>query len=126
MSIAFVDTSLMVALVLGESDAIAIENQLNSFTRVSASNLLEAELRSVCHRERQGFDDGLLKHVRWIEPDRALTAEITRVLAAGYVRGADCWHLAAALFVAPDPTGFSFLTRDVRQREVARALGFDT
>lgn len=126
MSIAFVDTSLIVALVLGESDSAAIENQLNGFTRVSASNLLEAELRSVCRREQCELDDSLLKDVRWIEPDRPLTAEISRVLAAGYVRGADCWHLATALFVAHDPTGFTFLTRDVRQRDVAKALGFDT
>jgi predicted nucleic acid-binding protein len=126
LKIAFVDTSLIVAMVLGEPDSIAIANQLNSFARVSASNLLEAELRSVCHREQRTFDDSLLKDVQWIEPDRALTDEITRVLAAGYVRGADCWHLATALFVAGDPNGFTFLTRDVRQREVAHALGFDT
>lgn len=51
-------------------------------------------------------------------------AEIARVPAAGYVRGADCWRLAAALYVAPEPGELSFVTLDARQREVAAALGF--
>ena len=72
------------------------------------------------------LQEDLLSEIQWIEPNRALTAEITRVLTAGYVRGADCWHLASALFLAPNPTGFTFLTRDVRQREVAQTLGFET
>ena len=126
MSVAYVDTSLIVAMVLGEADAVAIAQQLNRFDRVSSSNLLEAELRSVCQRERRELDVAVLKGFQWIEPNRALTEEITRVLLAGYVRGADCWHLATALFVAPDPTGFTFLTRDKRQRDVAAALGFET
>ncbi len=126
MRFAYVDTSLIVAMVLGEADAASIAHQLNGFDRVSSSNLLEAELRSVCHRERRKLDVAMLKGFQWIEPNRALTKEITRVLDAGYVRGADCWHLATALFATPDPTGFTFLTRDVRQRDVAAALGFQT
>ena len=34
------------------------------------------------------------------------------------------WHLAHALFLAPDGKDLGFLTLDVRQREVAAALGF--
>ena len=65
----------------------------------------------------------LLSSIVWVHPDRALTAEIKTVLGAGYVRGADLWHLACALFVAPKRE-IAFLTLDVRQREISEELGF--
>jgi hypothetical protein len=58
-------------------------------------------------------------------PDRPLTGEIARVLAAGYVRGADCWHLATALYLTDDPSSLTFLTVDERQKSVAVSLGFE-
>ena len=57
-------------------------------------------------------------------PDRPLHTEIAKVLAAGYLRGADCWHLATALYLSVDPSQLAFTTADDRQRTVARALGF--
>ena len=126
MRTAYVDTSVLVSMALREPEETEIARLLSQFGRVVASNLLEAELRSVCVRERIAPEEDLLSEFQWIEPNRPLTAEITRVLSAGYVRGTDCWHLASALFLAPDPAGFTFLTRDVRQREVAQALGFET
>ena len=45
---------------------------------------------------------------------------------AGYLRGADLWHVAAALFVAHEPGSIAFLTLDRRQRAVADTLGFPT
>jgi hypothetical protein len=48
----------------------------------------------------------------------------THLLDAGYVRGADCWHLATALYLAPDAGDLVFLTLDLRQRAVAKTLGF--
>ena len=68
----------------------------------------------------------LLDELEFVIPTRSLGAEIIRVLDAGYVRGADCWHLATALYLAPDPGELTFVTLDVRQREVAKALGFAT
>ncbi len=65
-----------------------------------------------------------LAALAWATPDRALTAEIDTVLAAGYVRGAVCWHLATALYFAPEPEDISFVTLDTRQARVASALGF--
>jgi len=47
------------------------------------------------------------------------------VLSAGYVRGADLWHLAAALFVDPQRE-IAFITRDDRQKALARTLQFAT
>ena len=45
-------------------------------------------------------------------------------LRAGHLRGADLWHIATALYVAPDPFSIAFATLDQRQAEVAAALGF--
>jgi hypothetical protein len=49
---------------------------------------------------------------------------MTRVLSAGYARGADCWHLATALYVATDPSEMAFVTLDSAQSKIARKLGF--
>ena len=57
-------------------------------------------------------------------PIRRLTGEIDRALACGYVRGADLWHLACALFVTPEPADLAFLTLDAGQAGVAGRLGF--
>ena len=42
----------------------------------------------------------------------------------GYLRGADLWHIAMALYVAPPAEDIVFITLDGTQREVASALGF--
>ena len=89
-----------------------------------ASNLVEAELRAAAARERVELDADLLTWLDWVLPDRPLTDELTRVLSAGYLRGADAWHLACALYLAGDPADLPFLTLDGRQRVVARRLGF--
>jgi hypothetical protein len=62
--------------------------------------------------------------VDWISPARRLTRELERVMSGGYVRGADAWHLACALFLDPDANELMFLTLDKRQRAVAKAIGF--
>ena len=64
--------------------------------------------------------------MKWVFPERALTAEFEQVLAGGQVKGADAWHLACALYVARDPRDLTFLTLDVRQRAAARRVGFAT
>lgn len=75
-------------------------------------------------RERSASTPALFKGISWVIPDRPLHAEIARVLEAGYVRGADCWHLASALYLAREPEALIFLTLDMRQLAVARKLGF--
>lgn len=114
----------MVSIAFGEPGSTTLEKKLASFDQFSSSGLLEAELMSAMTRERMPMPPQLLARVRWVMPGRPLQDEISRVLNAGYVRGADCWHLATALFLAPDPSNISFLTLDVRQGDVARSLGF--
>jgi predicted nucleic acid-binding protein len=124
MKLAYVDTSCLIAVAFGEAGAAALARRLAKFDVLAASDLLEAELRSAFLREGVEPEPELLAAVSWVLPDRPLHAEIERVLAAGYVRGADCWHLATALYLAEDPSGITFLTLDERQAAVARTLGF--
>lgn len=124
MKVAYVDTSCLVALMFGESGGLALARRLKGFDELVAANLLDAELRAVFARERIPANADLPFPISWILPDRPLTDEIERVLDAGYVRGADCWHLATALYLAEEPEAIAFVTVDERQRSVARTLGF--
>ncbi len=124
MKVAYVDTSCLVAIAFGERGSTALARRLAGFDELVSANLLEAELRSAFAREGVEPDVALLTTVSWIIPDRPLNAEIEQVLRAGYLRGADCWHLATALYLAGEPAAISFMTLDERQRDVALSLGF--
>lgn len=114
------------ATAFGEKDAVAIARRLARYDRVLSSPLLEAELFSALLREGREVTSAWSSAIEFVIVDRPLSPEVTRVLAAGYLRGADCWHLATALYVAPDPASLTFVTLDSTQRKVARALGFAT
>jgi uncharacterized protein with PIN domain len=126
MTTAYVDSSCILAIAFGERGAAAIERRLNAFDQLTSSNLLEAEVCAAFAREGLEPDRSLLSTLAWVAPERALHAEIARVLEAGYVRGADCWHLATALYLAGNPAKLSFLTLGARQARVAAALGFES
>ena len=89
-----------------------------------SSNLLEAEFRATVDREEAEVDEALFSWIKWVLPDRPLSDEITRVLRTAYMRGADLWHLSAAIYVTAEPGDLTFLTLNRRQGEVAAALGF--
>lgn len=124
MATAYVDTSCLLGIAFGEPTARRIPPRLASFDRLVASNLVEAEFRAAHRRDSLVEDPTLLARLDWILPERELQGEIARVLEAGYVRGADCWHLAVALYFAEDPATLTFLTLDKPQGRIARALGF--
>lgn len=125
MTTAYLDTSCLVAIALGEPGWEGTAEALDGFERLVSSNLLEAELRSVLHREEVSqLAEPLLAEVSWILPPRPLTPEIRRVAAQDYLRGADLWHLACALFVADSPRELTFATLDRKQSDVAGAIGF--
>lgn len=114
----------MVAIAFGEPSAAAQTEELATYDSLFSSNLLEAELKASIRREGLTADPAsLLGPIRWIYPDRRLTAELERVLAVGYMRGADLWHLACALYLAGEqPKELGFLTLDKAQRSVASKL----
>ena len=124
MSVAYVDTSALVAVVFDDSGGGDMANRLTGIAHLVSSNLLEAELRSACSRERVHLPSNFLSNLNWVLPDRPLGPEITAVLRAGYLRGADLWHVASALYVAREPQEMWFVTLDERQRSVAGAVGF--
>lgn len=121
---AYIDSSCLVAIAFGEPGSSRLATRIRSFTTIAAHALLEAEVRSACTREDVPVPKAELDTIAWVEPGRTLSPEIDRVLSHGYLRGADCWHLAIALFLSPDPRQLTFLTLDNRQRGVARKMGF--
>ncbi len=128
MTIAYVDTSCLVAIAFDEAGKSEVAARLRKHDRLLASDLMEAELRAAFSRESvaQRLAAPLLDAVARVRPDRELSAELQRVLATGHLRGADLWHLACALYVAPEPADLIFETLDERQRQVAAKLGFAT
>ena len=126
MSNAYIDTSLLVAIETREPNFELYEEELTRFDWIYSSNLLEAEYRSVCMRLRRDPSDLRLSKVTWIIPEYPLTQELRTVLAAGYLRGADLWHVASAIYLEKEQMiEMSFLTLDKRQQNVADAVGFD-
>jgi predicted nucleic acid-binding protein len=126
MTVAFVDSSCVLSMLLDEAHGALMQRQLSAYDRLFIAPLLEAEVYSAAHREQRSVDYDLLRRFQPIFAPRSLRPEIERVLASGYVRGADCLHLATALYLAPDPGELTFLTLDERQRAVAVQLGFAT
>lgn len=124
MSAAYVDSSALVAIALGEPGSEAVIRRLASFSRLYSSNLLEAELRSALAREGVPYSPRHLMHIRWIWTERPLGPEMEAILDVRYLKGADLWHLATALSFTADPRQTTFITLDERQRAVAAELGF--
>ena len=124
MSVAYVDTSVLTAIAFRKPGSEALAGRLDSFARLVSSNLLEAELRATFAREELDFPENVVAGIDWILPDRALAPELATALEAGYLRGADLWHVAHALYLTPCPESLSFVTLDGRQGAVAEALGF--
>ncbi len=124
MSPAYVDSSCFVAIAFEEPGYQGLVENLEDYDELFSSALLEAELRAALAREGVSGDTQMLHNISWVLPQRPLSPEITRVLASGYLRGANLWHLACALFLAKTPRDLDFVTVDRRQEKVAKSLGF--
>ena len=125
MKIAYVDTSFLVAMAFDEPKGKRSAGRLKTFEHRLSANLLEAEFRSALAREGVASHGAhFLSWLTWVYPNRPLAKEFNTVLALGQVEGADLWHLACALFVAPNPRELSFLTHDASQKKLAREVGF--
>ena len=124
MRTAYVDTSFLLAAAFHERSSERPLHTFDEFAVIVASRFLEAEYLSAYHREAMAPNYELLGSVQLVDATSSLRDQVNRVLEAGYVSGADCWHLATALYVSPDPGELTFLTLDARQRAVAKHLGF--
>ena len=74
--------------------------------------------------KKRRFSQSVVSGIEWILPDRPLAPEFATVLETGYLRGADLWHVATALYAARQPSEIWFVTLDMQQRTIAVALGF--
>ena len=126
MSDAYIDSSVLVAIALNEPGSGDVVARLDEFSRSVSANLLESELLSVLSREGLRFNQSLLSGIEWIHPNRSLHDEMAFALEAGYLRGADLWHMAVALYAARRREELTFFTLDIRHRTVAADLGFHT
>ena len=126
MSVAYVDSSVLLAIALRDPGWEELPARLEGFSRLSSSNLLESEVRSAYAREKRPFNSDTLSSVEWVFPDRSLRPEIEKALSEGYLRGADLHHVATALYMAREPESVAFVTLDKQQGKVAAALGFRT
>ena len=127
MSVAYVDTSVALAIAFNEPGWERHAERLREFSEVRSSNLLESEARSAFAREGMAFQSWVLDGIQWVLPSRSLSAEIETALSAGYLRGADLHHVATALYIAAgEPGRVAFVTLDSSQGDVADELGFLT
>ena len=129
MSAAYVDSSYLLAILLGEPRARSLRNSLERFQDILSGDLLVAEVLSASVREGVPIDGVIaaLQDISLILPGRSLQPEMREILRQGRLRGADLWHLACAMFVAGDRRPeVPFLSRDEAQRRIANRLGFPT
>ena len=126
--LAYVDTSVALAIAFRESGWELTARRLAGFPVLLSSNLLEAEARAAYQRNRQEFNPTAVSEIGWVHPSRSLGPEMATALAAGgYLKGADLWHIAVALYVDASIIGkLSFITLDNRLLGVAARLGFET
>ena len=123
MNIAYADASVFVALAFHEPEASRMRRRMLEFELVVTSTLTEAEVLSAITREQVNVQASPLLGAQLIGSSEPLTPEIEQVLRAGYLRGADCWHVAVALNFSPD-RDLTFLSLDKPQRAIAAKLGF--
>ncbi len=124
--LAYLDASCLAAIALQEPSVPQLRRRLMTFDEIVAHPLVEAEVMSACAREAVPVPDLELQSVTWLPSAGSVRPFVMRVLRAGYLRGADAFHLAVALGLDADPGKLTFLTLDTKQRAVAKALGFRT
>ncbi|MEI6805931.1 MAG: type II toxin-antitoxin system VapC family toxin [Myxococcaceae bacterium] len=127
MNVVYVDTSVLVSLFFEDSDSNnRFSRLLKEADEVVSSVLIEAEFLSVILREKINLSAGVdyLKQISLVIPDRSISKELGVIFSKAYVRGADAFHLACALYLDPKASELQFLTADIQQQKAAQALGF--
>ncbi len=128
MAHAYVDTSALLGILFEEAHAAGLAEALDGMDSLRASLLVEAELSSALRREGlEEEGEGSRAVLDWFAPDGSLTTQLEEVLDVGYLRGADLFIVACALWLAPEVRhrrALHFVSLDANQRAVAAALGF--
>jgi predicted nucleic acid-binding protein len=121
----YVDSSAITSILLSQSAYPNLQSRLMRGGLFS-SLLLEAEVFSALRRESLSFEefDQFRELILWIKPTRPLQPEITEVLRRAYLRGADAFHLASAIYAFKNRQDVEFCSLDKSQRSAAETCGF--
>lgn len=126
-TLAYVDTSCIVAVCFDEKNAKEIKKKLISYDHLFSANLLEAEFLATCSREGVlSAGPPSLERINWVLPPRPLSDEYLLVLKHSHVRGADLYHIACALFLRSELDEIDFVSADVKQLQAATLIGLRT
>ncbi len=124
LSIAYVDTSCLVAILLAEPGSRALRARPLRLDLVfqpprsrAPSAVFSARVSRSSAKSSFTTCAGSSRIARWARRSR-------RVFASGQLRGADAWHLGLRALLSPDAE-ITFLSLDAKQREVAAQLGFE-
>ena len=125
MRVGYLDSSTVLGVIFQEPGYERLTERIERHGRVFSSNLLEAEVSSALKREGMtgAKPTQILRKIDWVFPVRPLTREIGDVLSVGFLRGADLWHLACAMYLRGSHDSVELLSLDSRQIEVAGHLG---
>lgn len=124
----YVDSSAILAILFEESRgsdyAILLQKHKK---RIFSSALLEAEIYAAAKRENVPLEKaaGFIALVGLVFPDESLQKEYLKILEQGYLRGADAYHVATALYLDPQTQNLIFVTADRNQSKIAQSLGFE-
>ncbi len=123
---AYLDTSALGRVLLGEPEAPAILAALAGFERLVSSRLLRLELRRLAQRKRLTEDaDRLLSGVALLPVDDELL-EFAGVVAPASVHALDAIHLVTALRMRDAGVLDAVITYDAQLAEGARHHGLTT
>lgn len=129
-SIAYLDSSYILGILFREERYNAHQKRIKSLNHAVTSLFSQAEIMSSLKREAIEFDSfiQMADAIDWLLLGDRLDEELARVFAHGYLRGADAFHLATALWFVgdADTKDCAFLTLDKKQETVAKSLGFST
>lgn len=125
MSWAYIDSSVLIATLLEDHPKPQLDKFWGSAEWFISSYLLQAEVFSAVKREKADMQLAALeiKKIGFVRTD-SLAEELMEIFKAGYVRGADAFHLATALWIRGKHKDLKFITLDEKQKEIARYLDF--
>lgn len=126
MKVAYLDSSVIIALLLEEGPSKQIRKTLTSFKKLYSASLLEAEVLATAKRENidLSFAYSFISPIGLLFSEQSLQKEYEEIFSLGYCRGADAYHLASALFLDPEKSNLFFFTLDEKQKLIAKKMGF--
>ena len=122
----YIDTSVIVCLLFKQLDYQKLQTAFVEAEELISSSLILAETQSACVREKFPPQAGspLLNKISLVNPEHRMTVELAEIFKYGYLRGADAYHLACALYADNNTRELVFLSRDNKQQALAKKLGF--